>query len=110
MIKFKDKGLIPAIVQDNKTGQVLMVGYMNEEAVRRTIASQEMWFWSRSRQEFWHKGDTSGSVLKVRSMMKDCDEDCLLFKVDPMGPVCHTGSMSCFFEELKAEDVPAGVK
>lgn len=105
MIKFKDKGLVPAIVQDNKSGEVLMVAYMNAESLRRTIASKEAWFYSRSRKELWHKGATSGSILKVRSIMKDCDEDCILLKVDPKGPVCHTGNQSCFFETLKAEDV-----
>ncbi|MBI4332774.1 MAG: phosphoribosyl-AMP cyclohydrolase [Chloroflexi bacterium] len=105
VIQFKDNGLVPAVVQDDKTGDVLMVAYMNEEALRRTIASREAWFYSRSRQELWHKGDTSGSVLKVRAMWKDCDEDCILLRVDPAGPVCHTGNRSCFFEPLKADDM-----
>ncbi len=105
MIVFKDNGLVPAVVQDNKTGEILMVAYMNEEAIRRTIASKEAWFYSRSRQELWHKGATSGSILKVREMQKDCDEDTILLKVDPMGPVCHTGNRTCFYQELTAKDV-----
>lgn len=105
MIQFKDKGLVPAIVQDDKTGDVLMLAYMDAEALRRTISSKEAWFYSRSRKELWHKGETSGNYIKVRSIMKDCDEDAILIKADPMGPVCHTGNRSCFFQLLKPEDV-----
>ena len=105
MVKFDEKGLIPAIIQDANSGEVLMLGFMNEEALHRTISSGDVWFWSRSRSELWHKGDTSGSYLTVRSILKDCDEDVLVLQVEPAGPVCHTGNRSCFFRELKPEDV-----
>lgn len=101
MLKFDEKGLIPAIVQDARTGEVLMLAYMDEESLRRTLASGEVWFYSRSRQELWHKGATSGSLLKLRSIVVDCDGDTLLLRVDPQGPVCHTGNRTCFFQELK---------
>jgi len=107
MLKFGPDGLIPAIVHDAKTGEVLMVAYMNAEAVRRTLASGQAWFYSRSRQELWHKGATSGSFLNLRSIDKDCDEDALLLHVEPQGPVCHTGERTCFFRPLSPEDVPA---
>ncbi len=103
-IKFDDRGLIPAIVQDNNTGEVLIVAYMNEEALRRTLESGQVWFWSRSRQELWHKGATSGNTLAVREIRKDCDEDALLLKVDPAGPACHTGERSCFYRALEPGD------
>ncbi len=99
-IKFDEKGLIPAIAQDADTGEVLMLGYMNEEALRRTLSSGEVWFYSRSRQELWHKGDTSGIRIKVRSVWKDCDSDTILVKANATGPVCHTGNKTCFFQEL----------
>lgn len=104
MLKLDDKGLIPAIVQDDKTGDVLMLGYMNKESLRRTLKSGEVWFYSRSRQELWHKGGTSGNVLKVRSIAKDCDSDAILVKADPAGPTCHTGERSCFFQKLEPDD------
>ncbi len=100
-LQFKDNGLLPAIVQDAETGEVLMLGYMNAEAVKRTLSSGEVWFYSRSRQELWHKGETSGNRIIVVSMWKDCDADTLLVKARPTGPVCHTGNRSCFFEQLK---------
>jgi phosphoribosyl-AMP cyclohydrolase len=103
-LKFDDRGLLPAIVQDNDTGEVLIVAYMNAEAVRRTLESGQVWFWSRSRQELWHKGATSGNTLTVREIRKDCDEDALLVKVDPAGPACHTGERSCFYRELGSAD------
>lgn len=106
MLQFKDNGLIPAIIQDARTGQVLMLGYMNQESIQRTLASGQVWFYSRSRQELWHKGATSGNVLQVRGLAKDCDEDALLVQVEPAGPVCHTGEYSCFFRPLSpAADV-----
>jgi len=108
MLKFDDKGLITAIIQDVKNNEVLMVGYMDKEALRRTWDSGEVWFYSRSRQELWHKGTTSGSILKVHSVTKDCDSDALLIKVEPTGPVCHTGNQSCFFQPLMAEDLESG--
>ncbi len=99
-MKFDEKGLIAAIIQDAETGEVLMVGYMNEESLRRTLDSGQVWFYSRSRKELWHKGATSGNYLNVRDIFKDCDEDALLVKVEATGPVCHTGNRSCFFRVL----------
>jgi len=104
MLKFDDKDLIPAIVQDARTGEVLMLGYMNKESLRRTLASGDVWFYSRSRQELWHKGETSGNFLRLRSITKDCDSDALLIKAEPTGPVCHTGNGTCFFQQLESED------
>jgi phosphoribosyl-AMP cyclohydrolase len=105
MLKFDDKGLIPVIIQDADNGEVLMLGYADKEALRRTLDSGEVWFYSRSRQELWHKGATSGSILKVRSMAKDCDSDAILIRAKPSGPVCHTGNQSCFFQKFEKEDV-----
>lgn len=98
--KFDDKGLLTAIVQDANTNEVLMVAWMNEEALRLTQESKEAWFWSRSRNELWHKGATSGNVMRVREIFVDCDADTLLLKVDPAGPACHTGARSCFYREV----------
>ncbi len=100
MVKFDEKGLIPAIAQDAKTGEVLMLAYMNQEALKGRVKGGDAWFWSRSRKELWHKGDTSGSFLRIVSVTKDCDEDCILLKVDPQGPVCHTGNPTCFFQPM----------
>jgi phosphoribosyl-AMP cyclohydrolase len=100
MLKFDEKGLIAAIIQDAETGEVLMVGYMNEESLRRTLESGQVWFYSRSRQELWHKGETSGSYLNVSDISRDCDDDALLIRVEATGPVCHTGNRSCFFRRL----------
>ena len=105
MLKFDDKGLIPVIVQDANNGEVLMLGYANKEALQRTLDSGEVWFYSRSRQELWHKGATSGSILKVKSIAKDCDSDTILIRAEPAGPVCHTGNQSCFFQTLDKKDV-----
>ncbi len=104
-LKFNKDGLIPAIVQDADSGEVLMLAYMNEEALRRTLASGEAWFYSRSRKELWHKGETSGSIIKVQSIWKDCDSDTILIKGKASGPVCHTGNKTCFFQELTKKDV-----
>ena len=104
MLKFDDKGLIAAIIQDARNGEVLMVGYMNKESLKRTLASGDVWFYSRSRQELWHKGETSGNFLRLKSITKDCDSDALLVKAEPTGPVCHTGNRTCFFQELDSED------
>jgi phosphoribosyl-ATP pyrophosphohydrolase/phosphoribosyl-AMP cyclohydrolase len=101
MLKFDEKGLIPAIIQDAANGEVLMLGYMNEESLKRTVDSGRVWFYSRSRQELWHKGETSGNYLNVRSIFRDCDDDALLVRVEAAGPVCHTGNRSCFFRELE---------
>lgn len=105
MLKFDDKGLIPVIVQDVKDGAVLMLGYASRESLRLTLEKGEMVFWSRSRQELWHKGGTSGNVLRVKSISRDCDSDALLVKAEPAGPTCHTGERSCFFTGFDAEDL-----
>ena len=105
MLKFDDKGLIPVIVQDANNGEVLMLAYANKESLRRTLDSGEVWFYSRSRQELWHKGATSGSILKVHSIAKDCDSDTILVRAEPAGPVCHTGNRSCFFQKFEREDI-----
>ena len=99
-ISFDEKGLVPAIIQDADTGEVLMLGYMNEEALQRTLSGEDVWFYSRSRQEMWHKGETSGNYIKVQEVWKDCDNDTILVKARPVGPVCHTGNRTCFFQEL----------
>jgi phosphoribosyl-AMP cyclohydrolase / phosphoribosyl-ATP pyrophosphohydrolase len=88
--------LMPAIVQDAGTDRVLMLAWMDEEALRRTRESGEAWFWSRSREEYWHKGETSGNILAVEELREDCDGDTILLRVRPEGPVCHTGAESCF--------------
>jgi len=93
---FKDDGLMPAIIQEEGTLQVLMLGYMDEEALRRTLTEGRVTFWSRSRQEYWRKGDTSGNVQFVRGAALDCDGDTLLVTVHQVGPACHTGAHSCF--------------
>jgi phosphoribosyl-AMP cyclohydrolase / phosphoribosyl-ATP pyrophosphohydrolase len=98
-ISFDEKGLIPAIVQDNETGNVLMLAYMNEEALTKTIETKETWFYSRSRQELWHKGATSGNRQTVKELSFDCDSDAVLVQVEPMGPACHTGETSCFYKK-----------
>jgi phosphoribosyl-ATP pyrophosphohydrolase/phosphoribosyl-AMP cyclohydrolase len=95
-VEFDDNGLAPCVVQDARTGEVLTLAYMNEEALRRTRESGEVWFWSRSRQELWHKGETSGNVMRVRELRFDCDLDAVLALVDPAGPACHTGARTCF--------------
>jgi phosphoribosyl-ATP pyrophosphohydrolase/phosphoribosyl-AMP cyclohydrolase len=88
--------LRPCIVQDARTGEVLTLAYMNDEALARTRESGEMWFWSRSRQELWHKGETSGNVQRVKELRFDCDDDAILALVEPAGPACHTGARTCF--------------
>ncbi len=105
MLKFDAKGLVPAIVQDFDSGEVLMLGYMNEESLRRTLETGQVWFYSRSRQELWHKGSTSGNVLRVKSISKDCDSDALLVRAEPAGPTCHTGERSCFFTGFSEKDL-----
>ena len=103
-LKFDEKGLMPAVIQDADSGETLMLGYMNEEALRLTLSGDDVWFYSRSRQELWHKGATSGNYLKVREVWKDCDNDTILVKAHPLGPVCHTGSKTCFFQQLTRQD------
>ena len=103
-VKFDDKGLVPAVVQEGRSGKVLMVAYMNAESLQKTVESGETWFYSRSRQELWHKGETSGHFQKVRDIFVDCDADTLLVVVDQIGAACHTGSKSCFFRRLDGWD------
>ena len=105
MLKFDDKGLIPAIIQDARNGEVLMLGYMNKESLQLTVSSGDVWFYSRSRQELWHKGETSGNFLRFKSIIKDCDNDTLLIEAEPAGPVCHTGKRTCFFQQLEDDDM-----
>jgi phosphoribosyl-AMP cyclohydrolase / phosphoribosyl-ATP pyrophosphohydrolase len=99
-IAFGEDGLVPCVVQDWRTGEVLTLAYMNREALERTISSGETHFWSRSRGEIWHKGETSGNVQRLRSLRYDCDADALLALVEPSGPACHTGERSCFYRTL----------
>jgi phosphoribosyl-AMP cyclohydrolase len=99
-VKFDSRGLVTAILQDANTGEILMVAWMNQEALRLTRETGQAHFWSRSRQEIWHKGATSGSFMNVREIWVDCDADTLLLKVDPTGPACHTGKWSCFYRRL----------
>ena len=99
-LKFDEKGLIPAVVQDWRSNEVLMVAYMNAESVRKTVDTGLTWFWSRSRQKFWQKGETSGHVQRVKDILYDCDQDTLLVKVEQTGPACHTGERSCFFRSF----------
>lgn len=101
-LKWDERGLLPAVVQAVEGGAVLMVAWMNAEALARTRASGEAWFWSRSRGELWHKGATSGNVLRVYEIRVDCDADTLLLRVQAAGPACHTGAASCFYRELEA--------
>ena len=99
--KFDKQGLLPAIIQDYKTGKVLMLAYMNKESLRRTLKSGKTCFWSRSRKEYWVKGMTSGHFQFVKSVAFDCDQDCLLIKVRQVGVACHTGNLSCFYRRIK---------
>ena len=99
-LKYDEHGLIPAIVQDVDSGQVLMLAYMNEEALQETLRSGQTYFWSRSRKELWHKGETSGNVQNVVEIAVDCDADTLLVRVHPAGPACHTGNTTCFYRPL----------
>lgn len=98
---FKKSDLIPAIIQEDKTGEVLMLAYMNEESFLKTLETGYTWFWSRSRQELWNKGATSGHIQRVVSIKGDCDDDTLLITVVQTGAACHTGNHSCFFNDIK---------
>ena len=100
-IKYDSNGLIPAVVQDAQTKEVLMLAYMNSESLRLTIETGETWFWSRSRHELWHKGATSGNVQRVTEIRVDCDADTLLVLVNPAGAACHTGERTCFYRALE---------
>ena len=99
-IKFDDKGLVPVVVQEYNTGMVLMLAYMNKEAVLKTINSKLATYWSRSRQSYWVKGETSGHFQHVKEFFIDCDKDTLLLKVEQIGPACHTGETSCFYRSI----------
>lgn len=103
-IKFDDKGLVPAIAQDINTGKVLMLAYMNKEAVEKTLNEKIAHYYSRSRQELWKKGETSGNIQKIKGFYYDCDKDTILIKVEQVGVACHTGNYSCFFNEVLNED------
>lgn len=106
-VTFDERGLVPAIVQQYDTGEVLMMAWMNAESLARTLETHTTWFWSRSRRELWNKGATSGNVQQVRQVFYDCDADCLLVKVDSPGPACHTGNRTCFYREVPlAESLP----
>jgi phosphoribosyl-AMP cyclohydrolase / phosphoribosyl-ATP pyrophosphohydrolase len=102
-IRFDEKGLVPAIVQDADTKEVLTLAYMNQESLTKTLEAGETWFFSRSRQELWHKGATSGNTQSVVSVKYDCDQDAVLVLVQPKGPACHTGAVSCFTEGVVSE-------
>jgi len=102
-IRFDEKGLVPAIVQDVETKEVLTLAYMNQESLTKTLETGETWFYSRSRQELWHKGATSGNTQSVVGVKYDCDQDAVLVLVEPKGPACHTGAVSCFTEGVVTE-------
>ncbi len=101
---FQKSELIPVIIQDEATKDILMLGFTNREAVELTLKTKTAWFWSRSRQKLWNKGESSGHFLHVKKMVTDCDTDTLLYVCVPDGPTCHTGSRSCFFREIWAEE------
>jgi phosphoribosyl-ATP pyrophosphohydrolase/phosphoribosyl-AMP cyclohydrolase len=109
-LKFDERGLAPAVVQDAKTREVLTLAYVNEESIRRTLSTGETWFWSRSRDELWHKGETSGNTQRVVQMKVDCDADALVILVETAGPACHTGAASCFHNGVEGadDDEPSG--
>jgi phosphoribosyl-AMP cyclohydrolase len=102
-INFNDKNLIPVVVQDSVNKQVLMVAWMDQDALKLTVKTGEAYFWSRSRKTLWHKGQTSGNFLFVDEILVDCDADTLLLKVKPAGPACHTGEVSCFYRNLELD-------
>lgn len=103
---FQKSDLIPVIIQDADTKEVLMLGFTNKEAVELSIRTKTAWFWSRSRQKLWNKGESSGNFLNIVEMWTDCDTDTLLYLCRPVGPTCHTGANSCFFNEIKGEETP----
>ena len=103
-VKLDEKGLVPAIAQNVNTGEVLMLGYMNPGSLKRTMEGGEVWFFSRSRSDLWHKGEVSGNYMRVKSAAVDCDGDTLILQVEPDGPICHTGESNCFFTPI--EDFP----
>jgi phosphoribosyl-ATP pyrophosphohydrolase/phosphoribosyl-AMP cyclohydrolase len=103
-LKYDERGLVPVVVQDAETREVLTVAYANAESLRRTLASGETWFWSRSRAALWHKGETSGHTQRVVGLAVDCDRDAVVARVEPSGPACHTGARSCFQHEIEGAD------
>ncbi len=105
-ISFDEKGLVPCVAQDFASGEVLTLAYANEESLRLTVESGELHFYSRSREEIWRKGETSGNVLRLRQLRYDCDGDAVVALVEPTGPACHTGERSCFFRELESGEQP----
>ncbi len=112
-VRFDDRGLVPAVVQDARDGTVLMLGFMNAESLARTLETGDVWFWSRSRSELWHKGETSGNYLRLVEVVGDCDRDALLVRALPEGPTCHTGTRSCFAAPIgganaRPEPAPSG--
>lgn len=109
-LKYNDQGLVPAIIQHAETQEVLMLAWMSEESLRLTVESGETWFWSRSRQELWHKGATSGHTQKIVDLFMDCDNDALIVRVLPNGPACHTGAQTCFFTSVSGESAEAADK
>lgn len=109
-VRFDEQGLIPAVVQDWRDGTVLMVGFMNCEALNRTVATKHVHFWSRSRKKLWEKGETSGHYLILKDLFIDCDADTVLAKAEPVGPTCHTGAPSCFFSQLGETVTTDGVE
>ena len=106
-IAFDDRGLVPAIVQQRDTGEILMMAWMSAESLALTLATRTTWFWSRSRQELWNKGATSGNVQRVERLFYDCDADCLLVTVDSPGPACHIGNRTCFYREVALPETGA---
>jgi len=104
-VRYNEQGLVPAVVQDYQTKQVLMMAWMNEEALQLTQTTGSATFWSRSRKKLWRKGETSGNTLSVREIWIDCDGDTLLLLVDPAGPACHTGNISCFYRSMEEQNV-----
>ncbi|MCX5750012.1 MAG: phosphoribosyl-AMP cyclohydrolase [Candidatus Saganbacteria bacterium] len=100
-LRFNKDGLVPAIAQDHKTGDVLMLAYMNAESLEKTLKDKKAWYWSRSRNKLWMKGETSGNVQRVKEVLYDCDEDAILLKVEQTGPACHTGNRSCFYRKFE---------
>lgn len=108
--KFNEQGLLPAVIQDWLDGTVLMLGYMNQEALGKTLATKSVHFWSRSRNKLWEKGETSGNKLLVKELFVDCDRDTILVKAQPIGPTCHTGERACFFSKLDNQGVTAKEK
>ncbi len=108
-LQFDERGLVPAIVQNARTGEVLTLAYMNSDSLQKTLDTRETWFWSRSRSELWHKGATSGNFQRVVAIRQDCDGDALVVLVEPAGPACHTGKRSCFHRDIEGQVIDENV-